>query len=330
MADVGAVAGVTDRTVSNVLSGKVPVSPRTRQAVLQAVEDLGYQMNVSARSLRTGQTGFLTVALPDLTIDYFAELADEILAESDRLGWSVILQRTDGDRQREVELLAGSKVQFSDGLLLHPHALVQADQNLLVTDLPVVLIGEQLHDVPVDHVTMANTAAARAATAHLISLGRRRILALGPDPDDPSHTSAVLRFEGYRQALGAAGIAEDPELIGPSATWNEAHGARVVEAVLDRGVSFDSVFCFNDSLAFGALHVLSRRGISVPGEVAVIGFDNVTAASYANPPLTSVDPEVGTLARTAVQRLVGRICGTYDDPPSEFATNFSIVRRSST
>lgn len=330
MADVGALAGVTDRTVSNVLSGKVPVRPGTRDAVLQAVQTLGYQMNPSARSLRTGRTGFLTLALPDLTIDYFAELANAVLNEADRLGWSVTVQQTSTLRERELSLVSGAGRNFSDGLILLPHALDSRDRNLLVTDLPMVLLGERIFDGPVDHVTMSNVKAAQAATDHLLSMGRRRIAAVGPNPADTTTTAATLRLDGYRQALRDAGIDVDPGLIAPAVAWNEAHGVKAVDALVDHGVDFDAIFCFNDSLAFGVLHALRQRGIQVPHQVAVVGFDNVTATAYTSPPLTTIDSGVGVIAQTAVQRLIGRILGTLDGAPEVFVANFSLVRREST
>ena len=123
MADVGERAGVTGRTVSNVLSGHPSVRPETRDRVLRAVDELGYRLNTSARSLRTGRTGSITLAIPELGIDYFTDLAGRIMIEAERHGWSVVIQQTGARRDNELAILSGASRQHSDGLIFQPHAL---------------------------------------------------------------------------------------------------------------------------------------------------------------------------------------------------------------
>lgn len=327
MADVGAAAGVSDRTVSNVLSGKVPVRPATRQAVLRAVEELGYQMNVFARSLRTRQTGFITLAIPDLRIDYFTELAHSVLHEAAQIGWTVTLQQTHSRPERELAILTGADRQLSDGLIFQPHAM--GPEDCVLTDQPMVLIGEKMYDGPVDYLTMDNVAASAAATRHLLQLGRRRIAVIGPDRTDTRVTAASLRLQGYAQALREAGIPLRQEFIGQALRWRQADGVEAIEWFLAQGTEFDGLFCFNDTLAFGALHALSRQGLRVPQDVAVIGFDNVPAAAYANPPLTTIDPGGPHIARQAVKLLEARVREGYEGTASAHVAGFRLVQRDS-
>lgn len=337
MAHVGVAAGVSDRTVSNVLSGKVPVSPATREAVMKAVQELGYRINTSARGLKTGRTGSITLAVPDLSIDYFVELTQAVMREAESMGWSVTLQQTETIRERELSVVSGVNHQPGDGLIFQPHALGQDDIAALQPDRPMVLLGERIFEAPFDHVTMANTDAAAAATRHLLQTGRRRIAVIGPNLQDTTATAATLRLQGYRQALEAAGVPFRSELIGEADPWRQAQGAAAVEALIARGVTFDGLFCFNDTLAFGAMHALHRNALAVPSDVAVVGFDNTTASAFCVPSLTTVEAGVADIASNAVrllaQRSVANMRGPSQVPaqvpPQVHVAGYSIVRRSS-
>lgn len=329
MDDVGAAAGVTARTVSNVLSGKVPVRPATKEAVLRAVEDLGYQMNVSARSLRTGRTGVITLAIPDLGHDYFSQLARAVMHEADRFGWAVTIQQTGSRRERELAIISGADRQFSDGLIIQPSALTEDDRNALISDQPMVLLGDRVVDGPVDHVGVANVQGARTATEHLLRQGRRRIAVVGPHPHEKSLDAGLLRLQGYRQALEDAGLPWRPELISPATVWERAGGAEATSALLTRGVDFDGLFCFNDTLAFGALHVLAQHHLRVPDDVAVVGFDDVPAAAYSNPPLTTIASGGLELARVAVEMLAGRLDHTAPAEALRTTVEHRLIRRAS-
>lgn len=329
MHDVGAAAGVTARTVSNVLSGKINVRPETRDSVLKAVQDLGYQMNVSARGLRTGLTGMITLAIPDLGIDYFGELAQAVMVEAERHGWTVIIQQTGARRDTELNILSGASRQLSDGLLFQPHALGPGDERVLLGDRPLVLLGDRIFDGPVDHVTMANTEAAAAATQYLIDKRRTRIAAIGANPAGGSVSAAALRFDGYARALQDNGIELDPRLVGIATEWHQADGAMAMSQLLDSRTDIDAVFCFNDTLAFGALHELATRGVQVPKEIAVVGFDNVKAAAYSFPGLTTIDPGARQVAKTAVDLLARRIIEGPTEHPREVVASYSLIARRS-
>lgn len=337
MADVGALAGVTDRTVSNVLSGKVPVRPTTRDAVLKAVRDLGYRMNTSARSLRTGRTGTITLAVPDLGYDYYSQFAHVVMHEAEAVGWAVTIVQTGTDPDREASILAGTGLQQNDGLIFHagaletgPGLIALRDYEHLALSQPVVLLGDRITDAPVDHVAIDNTPAARAATQHLLDLGRRRIAIIGPDPRQVVPDSSTLRLAGYREALTGAGLAWPEELVRPTREWRREDGQAAVTRLLADGVHFDALFCCNDDLACGALHALHEHGVAVPDDVAVVGFDDVRAAAFAHPPLTTIDAGGPRIARTAVEMLSTRVGRTYTElPPRKVVVDFSLVRRRS-
>jgi DNA-binding LacI/PurR family transcriptional regulator len=169
------------------------------------------------------------------------------------------------------------------------------------------MLGEHIQDPRFDTVTMKNVRAAQAMTAHLLAGGRRRIAVIGASAGD-SAGSPGLRLTGYRRALDDAGVGFEPALIVPS-EWRRDAGASAVEALLDSAVPFDAVFGLNDALALGAMHELLIRGVKVPQDVAVAGFDDIDEARFASPSLTTVAPGMQEIAERSVELLIDRIEG---------------------
>lgn len=330
MHDVARASGVSIKTVSNVINDYPHIREETRARVLAAIRELGYQPNLSARGLRSGRTGVIGLVIPDLKNAYFAELADAVIRAAAEHDLVVMIQQSGGDRERELEVLHGPRMRMVDGILFSALALGQDDAALLDTPTPLVLLGERIFDGPADHVTMRNVDGARAATDHLLSLGRSRILALGARDGEVSG-SAVLRLTGYREALEVAGIAYRPELVVEVDDWHRAGGADAMRAALDSGLEFDAMVAFNDLIALGAMRVLQARGIRVPDDVAVIGFDDIDETRYSLPSLSTVDPGRDEIAQTAVRALLERIANPDKAmAPRLFETAFRIVGREST
>lgn len=328
--DVARVAGVSFKTVSNVVNDHPHVAPATRERVLKAIDELGYRPNRSARSLRSGRTGAIGLAVPELSLAYFAELADEVITVADEHDVVVLIEQTGGDRARELEALSGSRRQMTDGMLFSPLGLGNEDAERLAVGFPLVLLGERIFDGPVDHITMENVDAARAATEHLLELGRRRIAVIGAHEGEVIG-SAGLRLSGYRAALEARGIPYDEDLVVDAGPWHRVNGAEAMRRLLDRGVGFDAVFGLNDELALGALRVMRERELRIPRDVAIIGFDDIDEAQYSLPSLTTVDPGRREIARLAVEVLLGRINAPDDPRPRrELRSAFRIVEREST
>ncbi|GAA2727647.1 LacI family DNA-binding transcriptional regulator [Cellulomonas aerilata] len=331
MHDVARRAGVSVKTVSNVVNGYAHLRPATKERVEAAIAELGYQVNVAARNLRQGRTGMIGLAVPELSQPYFAQLADLVIQAGEDLGVTVLIEQTGAQRDRELEVLHGARRRMRDGLILSPLALGEEDRAALSVDYPLVLLGERIFHGPTDHVTMANEDGGYAATRHLLDLGRRRIAILGAHPGAPTG-SASLRIAGYRRALDEAGLALDPALVVPGDRWQRATGAEAMSRLLDSGTAVDAIFGLNDAMALGALRVLSARGLAVPDDVAVVGFDDLDDARYSTPSLTSVDPGRHDIARTAVRLLVERIAdpARAARPAVEHVAPFRVVEREST
>jgi DNA-binding LacI/PurR family transcriptional regulator len=192
----------------------------------------------------------------------------------------------------------------------------------------MVLLGERIFNGPTDHVTMRNTEGVRAATEHVLLLGRRRVVALGAHRGEVIG-SAGLRLAGYQQALAEAGIDYDERLVGEVGKWFRATGAQAMARMLRSGVQFDALVAFNDALAFGAMRTLQEAGIRVPDDVAVIGFDDLDETRYSLPTLSSVNPGRDEIASVAVNFLQERIANG-GQPPREHLSTFRLVAREST
>lgn len=331
MHDVAARASVSVKTVSNVINGYPYIRETTREKVETAIAELGYHVNMSARNLRRGRTGLIGLAVPELSLPYFAELADSVIRAAEERGMTVLIEQTGAVRERELEVVSGQRRQFTDGLIYSPLALGPDDiGELAVVDYPLVLLGERIFGGPADHVTMSNVEAARAATAHLVAQGRRRIAVVGAHAGEMVG-SAALRVQGYRRALDEAGIPYDPALVAEAGLWHRATGAEAMARLLDDGVEMDAVFGLNDALALGALHELHRRRVDVPGDIAVMGFDDIEETAYSAPTLSTVHPGREEIARTAVDLLLARIEDPDDERPfQQVIADFSIVPREST
>ena len=330
MKEVASRAGVSVKTVSNVVNVYLHVAPSTRERVQRAIDEMGYRPNLSARSLRSGRTGIIAVAVPRLGEPYFAELAAAVIAIADERGCTVLVEQTDGRLEREQLAVAGIRPDLIDGLILSPLALGAED--LLAasaTSTPLVLLGERISDVRHDHVVIDNVAAACLATEHLLSLGRTRVAAIGTMDAVAAQTSR-LRREGYRSALAGAGLTVLPGFEQEVEGFSREAGALAARRLLALPEPPDAVFCFSDLLAIGVLHALHRHGVRVPEDVAVVGVDDIAESRFSTPTLSTVAQDVDEIARLAVDALLHRLSGGADDPPREVVASHTLLVRDST
>ena len=328
--DVAALAGVSPKTVSNVVSGTVPVAPATRARVEDAIVRLGYRPNASARQLRGGRSGFIGLLVPQLDAPYFGELVRHHIEAATALGFTVLVDQTDGRRERELTLVDGDHPLHLDGLIAATSALTLADLAARRDPTPLVLLGERLVDAPYDRVSIDDVASARAATEHLLALGRERIAVIGAGaPDDDAWFG--LRARGFHEALAAAGRRPPaPDLLVAVDDVRRPDGAAAMRTLLERDERPDAVLAVNDELALGALRVILEAGLRVPQDIAVAGFDDIADGRFSTPTLTTVAPDKRATARAAVSALVARIAGTAPAEPQRFAPPFELVVREST
>lgn len=328
--DVAQAAGVSIKTVSNVVRGQGSFSDATRRRVEAAIEALGYRPNLAARGLRSGRLGVIGLVVPDIRNPYFAELADSVMRAAAAHDLLVVLEQSGGDAAVELDLLRGRRAQIVDGILFSVLGLAAGNPGLDASiSTPVVVLGEPIPGWPTDHVTIRNTDGARAATQHLIEDGRTRIAAIGALLGQQSGT-ASLRLAGYREALAEGGLPYEDDLVCDVGVWNRAAGARGARRLLDTNSDVDAIVAFNDAMALGALRTLEQAGLRVPGDVAVIGFDDIEETRYSAPALSTIRPGMEDIATTALNYLLDRINDETGAARTHLAPFELLIRESST
>jgi len=325
--DVAELAGVSMKTVSNVVHNHPHVSGPLRERVQRAIDDLGYRPNVMGRRLATGRTGLLALGFADVSLPYFSELARIVSAAASRRGYRLLLEETDGTLEGDRAVVTSSEAGLVDGVIFHPSVMSSTEIAKHRGDVPLVLLGEAEAPLSVDHVMIDNVAAAALATRHLVSLGRRRIGFVGHEERGLSATSQQ-RLMGYQEALQEAGVRLDMSLLLATGSISSHDAARAVGAALDRGLRFDGLVCRDDLAAIGSLRALQERGLAVPGDVAITGWDNISMSAFTYPSLTTIAPDTRAIAELALDMLQERIEG-FDGLGRHRIVDHALVTRES-
>ena len=325
MKDVAERASVSVTTVSHVLNKTRHVDPDLVRRVENAVRRLGYQPNALARGLRRKETRMLGMVVPDNSNPYFAELARTIEDTCFERGYSVILCNSDEDAAKEsayVSLLAEKRV---DGIVFVASGNdCSGLEALLQHRIPVVALDRELKGMRCDSIVVDNRHGGRQATLHLIGGKHRRIGCIcGPR----NLTSAEERLQGYKDALSEARLPLDPALI----QWGNFHiegGYAAVQVLLDLSKPITAVFASNDLMAVGALRGIAARGLRVPDDVAVVGFDDIRFAKYTQPPLTTVMQPIRQIGKLATELVMARVNGERREPQRHRLKTILVVRES--
>jgi DNA-binding LacI/PurR family transcriptional regulator len=325
LVDVAAASGVSRSTVSRVLNDGA-VSEDTRRRVLAAMEQTGYRPNLAARTLASGRSGVVGVVIhvpaevlfQDIFFSGLFHGISEGLAER---GAGMMLWLANLSKEQTLERILG--MRLFDGLLVTADTLDDPlVDGLVASDLPTVLIGHRHKDRSASYVDIHNERAAEQVVDHLIGLGRHRI---GHIAGRQGGTSAEERLSGYRRAMKRAGLPTDGLIVrGDYLTRSGEEGAA---KLIDAGV--DAIFAASDSMAVGALAELARRGIGVPDDVAVAGFDDVAEAAAADPPLTTMRQDTGLLGMEAAHTLF-RLLGDAEAVPQRVILPTELIVRQST
>lgn len=322
-------AGVGRGTVSRVINGSPRVSERTRSAVLRAVTELGYVPNRAARALAAGSTDAIALVVPEPETRLFAEPyfsgvlrgVSAELADTD-MQLLLTLVRDQRERDRFAQFVSAHRV---DGVLLvsvhHDDPLPDLLESI---EMPAVLNGRRSRGESVPYVDSDNSGGAALAVAHLAGQGRRAIATITGPLD---MYVAQCRLEGYRDALNAAGHAHSDALVAHG-DFTERGGHRAMRELLERAPEVDAVFCASDLMAVGARIALREAGRTVPGDVALIGFDDSSIARQMDPPLTTVRQPIEEMGRTMARVLLDEIKERSADRPHVVLPT-ELVRRGS-
>jgi LacI family transcriptional regulator len=332
MSDVAKRAHVSLATVSRVINGNYPVAEPTRERVLAAVRDLGYVFNAHARALTTATTGMVGVILHDPSDPYFGEIVRGVQEIADEHGRFVVLCNSMRDPEREISsiemlrshrvdavILAGGYIEDDDYLML----LAEQARGLRSQGARLALCGQvPMHPVRADAVVPQNARGAHAITTELLRLGHRRIAHLtGP----PRFSTTRERRRGYEGALEAFGLDVDPALIVPG-DFTRDGGLRACRSLLESGAQFSAIFAANDMAAIGALAALREDGVCVPGDVSLVGYDDIPLSRDVTPGLTTVRVPMVELGREAMRLALAPV--EHDEQVIRLSTE--VVSRGST
>lgn len=326
LADIAAQAGVSEATVSRVLNGKPGVSPATREAVLTALDVLGYERPLRLRRRSAGLVGLILPELDNPIFPAFAQVIESGLAQQ---GYTAVLCTSrpgshSEDEYTELLLERGvSGIVFVSGL--HADATTEPVryQRLADRGLPIALINGYLPGVEAPFISTDDEAAMELAVAHLSDLGHTRLgLAVGPERYVPT----ARKITGFRRALKTE-LPEGPAGTVETSLFTVEGGAAAANALLDAGVT--AIVCGSDLMALGAIRAVRQRGLRVPEDVSVVGFDDSPLIPFTDPPLTTIRQAVPAMGQAAVQALLDRISGATA-PCSEFLFRPELVVRGST
>jgi alanine racemase len=327
--DIAAQAEVSEATVSRVLNDRPGVSAETRQAVLTALDVLGYERPARLRKRSAGLVGLVVPELDNPIFPAFAQIIESALAQA---GYTPVLctQTPGGVSEEEyVEMLLDRQVSgivFVSGVHADTSKGTERYRALVSRPLPIVLINGFVADVEAPFISCDDRVAGELAVSHLVALGHRRIgFISGPE----RYTPVQRKLAGYRstmQRLLGAGETELDELVSLSLFGVEG-GAAAAGRLLDRGVT--GVVCGSDLMALGAIREARRRGLTVPADLSVVGYDDSPLIAFTDPPLTTVRQPVQAMAVAAVRALVDEIDG-HAAPHSEYVFRPELVVRSST
>jgi LacI family repressor for deo operon, udp, cdd, tsx, nupC, and nupG len=303
--DIARAAGVSHSTVSRALAGSSLVKEETRQRICELAQKMGYSPSAIARGLVTKRTRTIGLVVTTIADPFVAEVVRGVEETALDRGYNILLCNSNAQPQRELAAVSTLREKRVDGIIVSASRVGDLYLPMLVeTGVPIVLVNNEHSGRYAYSVVTDDEAGGRLATEYLLDLGHARIgYITGPDV----HRSNINRLRGYRVALQACGLDPDPRWIVPgdgSARGGEEGMAQLL-ALPDPP---SAVFCYNDVTAIGAMLAARRLGRSVPGQVSVIGYDDIAFAAYTNPALTTVEQrkyEMGSLAMQMMLDLLG-------------------------
>ena len=326
--DIARDLNVSIITVSKAMRGNTDISESTRKRVLARMKELDYQPNMAARSLVTGQSFIIGLIVPDLLNPFFAELAKSLGSALRKQSYGLILASSEDNAEVEQSEIRMMLARGVDVLLIAScQPVLQGFMSVHNQSTPFILIDRPFPRLRANFVGTDDFAGGKLATEHLIGLGRKRLAYIG----SPDLGPEADRFRGFRIALRDHDIALRDEFVLSNPQVEESGddvGYEMMQALLKRRPRPDGVFCHNDVVAIGAMRATLDAGVSIPKDIAFVGFDNVRYSKYLQIPLTSVDQSTGQLGEAAAQLALDLIAKTVDKPKTILLSPTLVVRES--
>ena len=315
-------AGVSASTVSRIINGTVNVSDERKQAVEAAIAKFDFRPNAAARGLALGKTLTIGVVAQAIDSPFYGEGLRGIEACLRQRGYAPLFMSGNWHEEDEDRCMGELIARGVDGIIVFAGRLSDTKLKRYAKDVSVVVTGRQLRSKGLFSLQIDDRQGAMLAVRHLLELGHRRIAFITGSED---HPDAIERLGGYKKALEEADVGFDPRLVAVG-DWHEEGGLRATLELLDARTNFTALFCVNDQTAYGALLALYKKGLSVPGDVSVVGFDDLPSSLYRVPPLTSVRQSIGILGEQSVQAMLDLLAGNrprLSPPPVELVVRES-------
>ena len=320
---VAELSGVSPSTVSRILNNTAKVSDSKKETVLRVIEETGFRPNLAARTLAGGRAMSIGVLTQYIDSPFYGEAIrgiEEVLASED---YTALFVSGRGDRELELERLNMLMERNIDGLIVLSSTLEDHELEALAKELPVVLTGRATLNQKLTSIGFDNLGGGALALGHLAELGHEAIAVID-GPDDPD---AKLRMDGIRVECSQLRIDLDPELI-EVGDFNELGGYQAMVRLLDKPKDFSAVIALNDQMAYGAMLALSEAGLDIPGDISLLGFDDLPHSAYTVPPLTTISQPVNRIGAMAASTVLAMSAGFTQTVDQSVAA--SIVARKST
>jgi LacI family transcriptional regulator, repressor for deo operon, udp, cdd, tsx, nupC, and nupG len=322
--DVARLAGVSTATVSRTLAEPEKVTEATRRKVQTAIRRSGYVRNALARSFRMQSTQTILVLIPDIGNPFYSLIIQGLEEIAQQHRYRLLLGDTQNNAERELEYLQSVMQRQVDGVISLGHTLPDVPVRKGEPSIPLIMACEYLHDASIASVSIDNVAAAKLATEHLLALNHGRIAFI----NGPAHSPLSKdRLRGYREALKAGGQAFDKELV-VRGDFSLQSGVHAAQWLFDNNDKFTAVFAANDAMAIGAIKLLRSRGLTVPDDISVIGFDDIEFAQYVEPPLTTIHQPRREIGRAAMQKMIVKLRANSEPAGRVILAHELIVRGS--
>lgn len=303
LAEVARAAGVSHQTVSNVINNRAVVKKATKELVLRHLKESGYRGNPVARSLKTNSSKLIGLVVPSMTNSMYAEVAQAIVRKAERRGYTVMMAVTERDAHTEL-CVANTMIDHNvAGILISPSDPdAAASRHAFELEVPFIEMLNRSEGVSCDVFEADNQAGGRMATEHLIECGHSDIGFIAGIPNSTGRD----RFDGYKIALEDAGHVINSELV-VRGDYTRSGGRAACSKLLDSDHVFTALFCASDIMAYGVMDELSARGLRIPQDIALIGFDDMEMSSLPGVNLSSISFKPASLAGKAIDRLITKI-----------------------
>lgn len=323
--DVAKKAGVSISTVSRVINQSKPVRSKTKEKVLDAIEELGYRPNAIARSLKVKHTQSIGIMVPDIANQFYPEVVRGIEDVANMYEYAIFLCNTDLDHEKELKYFTELEEKQVDGLIIMGNSISrQLAQQISQSEVPVVLIGSKHAGLP--SVTIDNIQAAKDAVGFLIDQGHRRVGVITGKMKDP--VMGIARLEGYRRALEAAGLPWQSELV-VEGGYRFKSGYEGACQLLSLGEMPTAIFVASDEMAIGAMRAILEKGLHIPESIAVVGFDNVDMSGKVFPSLTTVGLPMYEMGAIGM-RLLTKVLQGETVIDGDVVLDYELIQREST